>query len=75
LYAREWKQWLKKATPNCDTDKRRAVSFAKDHGLEFTDEMELDLTDIHVADALGLVLFTRYSGDTHEHPTCDPAVR
>ena len=72
LYAREWKQWLKKATPDCDSDRRRAVAFAKAHGLEFTDEMELDLTDVHVADALGLVLFTRYAGDTNEHPSCNP---
>lgn len=74
LYAREWKQWLKKATPDCDSDKHRAVSFAKANGLELTDEQELDLTDVHVADALGLVLFTRYAGDTNEHPTCDPTV-
>ena len=74
LYAREWKPWLKKMTPDCDADKRRAITFAKNQGIEFTDEMEEALTDVHVADALGLILFPHFAGDTNEHPTCDPKV-
>lgn len=74
VYAREWKPWLKRATPECDTDKGRARTFATRAGIEFTDEMEEMLTDPHVADALGLVLYTRYAGDTNEHPSCNSEV-
>lgn len=71
LYAREWKQWLKKETPGCDNDSKRARTFALNHGIEFTDEMEEMLTDIHIADALGILLFTRYAGGHNEHPSCN----
>lgn len=71
LYAREWKQWMKKVTPGCDHDGKRARTFALNQGLEFTDAMEEMLTDIHVADALGILLFTRYAGEHNEHPSCD----
>ena len=74
LYAREWKGWLKKATPNCDKDSRRVVEFAVAHDVVLDDEAHYHLSDPHVSDALGLVLFTRYSGDTNEHPTCDPSL-
>lgn len=66
VYAQEWKRWLTKAI---DTDRHPAKALAESLGIALTDEQYADISDPHVADALGLLLFSQYRETNNEYAT------